>query len=91
MERKPGGQRRVKVCFIWSRSLEDNTKCGSSLYGAETWRTTQSVDLLYVEQKPGGQTQSVDLLYKIQYVYFILNSLSIPSYRSPPPDILMTL
>jgi hypothetical protein len=28
---------------------------------------------------------------KIQYVYFILNSLSFPSYRSPPPDILMTL
>ncbi len=31
------------------------------------------------------------LYLKIQYVYFILNSFSYPSYRSPPPDILMTL
>jgi hypothetical protein len=28
---------------------------------------------------------------KIQYVYFILNSLSFPSYRSPPPDILIDI
>ncbi len=65
MERKPGGQRRVWVCFIWSRNLEDNAECGSAIwsgnlednaecgsavYGAETWRTTQKVGLLDMSQ-----------------------------------------
>ncbi len=33
----------------------DKAECGSALYGAETWKTTQSVDLLYMEQKPEGK------------------------------------
>jgi hypothetical protein len=49
----------VWACFIWSRNLEDNLEdneeCGPPLYGAETWRITMSVGLLYMEQKPGGQ------------------------------------
>jgi hypothetical protein len=45
----------VWICFIWSENLEDHTECGSALYGAEIWRSTQSVGLLYMEWKPGGQ------------------------------------
>ncbi len=70
IERKPGGQHRVLCCFIWSGNLEDNAECvcfissgnlednaecWSALYGAEIWRTTQSVGLLYIDRKFGGQ------------------------------------
>ncbi len=55
MERKPREQRRARVCCIWSGNLEDNAEFGAALYGAETWRTTQSVGFLYMERKSEGQ------------------------------------